>query len=299
VLLTTISSFRDTQALVLARAMRVPVWLRTETQDEAYTRSRLKTWARRRVYRPIYRRIEQFFYIGSLNRRHFANHGVPPEKMSASLYATLDPTAGLTEDDKWRLRHEAHEAVGIADDAVVVGFAGKFIEKKNPLLLFDMLPHLNDGLRQRLHFYFVGSGELESSLRAAARQAQSHYGVRSHFAGFINQSQLGKHYCAMDVFVLPSKRMGETWGLVVNEALQCGCSAVVSSAVGCGADFSGLERFRVFEENQAGDLADKVASLAGIPRSFTWAEEALQAYSVDRAASEIARWLQEPSASVA
>jgi len=28
--------------------------------------------------------------------------------------------------------------------------------------------------------------------------------------------------------VLPSRRAGETWGLVVNEALQAGCAVIVS-----------------------------------------------------------------------
>jgi len=40
---------------------------------------------------------------------------------------------------------------------------------------------------------------------------------------------------AADLLVLPSDRQ-ETWGFVVNEAMACGISAVVSDAVGCGPD---------------------------------------------------------------
>jgi glycosyltransferase involved in cell wall biosynthesis len=35
--------------------------------------------------------------------------------------------------------------------------------------------------------------------------------------------------------VLPSDG-GETWGLVVNEAMACGCPAIVSDACGCAPD---------------------------------------------------------------
>jgi glycosyltransferase involved in cell wall biosynthesis len=53
-------------------------------------------------------------------------------------------------------------------------------------------------------------------------------------AGFVNQSELGKYYIAADVFVFPS--LYETWGLVLNEAMQFGLPAVVSSGVGSDPD---------------------------------------------------------------
>ena len=55
------------------------------------------------------------------------------------------------------------------------------------------------------------------------------------FAGFLNQSELPAAYTAADVLVLPSDG-GETWGLVVNEAMACGLPAIVSDAVGCAPD---------------------------------------------------------------
>ena len=59
--------------------------------------------------------------------------------------------------------------------------------------------------------------------------------VRAIMAGFQNQTQLSRFYHAADVFVLPS-RVGETWGLVVNEALHHGLPCVVSDRVGCAPD---------------------------------------------------------------
>ena len=90
------------------------------------------------------------------------------------------------------------------------------------------------------------SGPLEPEMKVLSDEADKKYGVKSFYSGFINQSQLAGHYLAMDIMVLPSRRMGETWGLVANEAMQAGCGVIVSDAVGCSEDFKSWERFRVF-----------------------------------------------------
>ena len=60
--------------------------------------------------------------------------------------------------------------------------------------------------------------------------------------------------------------MGETWGLVVNEALQAGCSVIVSDAVGCHADFKDWERVRVFSD---GNTELSALLLLAIKKSVT------------------------------
>ena len=55
------------------------------------------------------------------------------------------------------------------------------------------------------------------------------------FAGFLNQTEIPAAYVASDCLVLASD-YGETWGLVVNEAMACGRAAIVSDRAGCAAD---------------------------------------------------------------
>jgi glycosyltransferase involved in cell wall biosynthesis len=43
-------------------------------------------------------------------------------------------------------------------------------------------------------------------------------------------------YQSADVFVLPSKGPGETWGLAVNEAMASGLPVIVSDRCGCASD---------------------------------------------------------------
>jgi len=63
--------------------------------------------------------------------------------------------------------------------------------------------------------------------------SHSDYGI--HFVGFKNQTELPQYYAISDIFVLPSG-LGETWGLVVNEAMCFSLPIIVSDIVGCGPD---------------------------------------------------------------
>ena len=78
---------------------------------------------------------------------------------------------------------------------------------------------------------FVGSGALEAELK---ERFEAHANI--HFVGFQNQSKMPIWYRVADVFCLPSRGPGETWGLAVNEALACGCRVIVSDRVGCAED---------------------------------------------------------------
>ena len=77
----------------------------------------------------------------------------------------------------------------------------------------------------------VGDGELKSECE--------HYATKNKlpvtFTGFLNQTKIISAYVASDCLVLPSD-YGETWGLVVNEAMACGIPAIVSDRVGCHPD---------------------------------------------------------------
>ena len=82
-----------------------------------------------------------------------------------------------------------------------------------------------------------------------------------HFAGFLNQTEMPTAYTAADILVLPSA-YEETWGLVVNEAMNCGLPVIVSDRVGCAADLvhDGENGF-VFQSGDADGLAVAIRKL--------------------------------------
>jgi glycosyltransferase involved in cell wall biosynthesis len=284
VLLVGMNYRYDAVAYLTAKRMGIPLWLRCETQDYCFTRSRVKGIVRSLIYTAVYKGIDRIFYIGELNKLHYRSNGVSEKKLAPARYFTVDRFADMTESDKIALRKSQRKQVGIDDNSIVVGFSGKFIEKKNPKILFEMLSHLPKELASRIHLYFMGSGELEKELRAMAASAESTYGSKAYFSGFVNQTHLPAHYLAMDIMALPSRKMGETWGLVTNEAMQSGAAVIVSDAVGSSVDFKSWERFRVFKEGDARELASSVESLEKFDRSFDWATKGLQNYTVHKTA---------------
>src|SRR5262249_25816342 len=109
-------------------------------------------------------------------------------------------------------------------------FCGKLVAKKNPMDLLSAL-QIAKAAGAPIHVLIVGEGELMEQARALVERA----GLPATFAGFLNQSEIVRAYVVADCLVLPSDS-GETWGLVVNEAMACGAPAIVSDQVGCGPD---------------------------------------------------------------
>ena len=124
-------------------------------------------------------------------------------------------------------RRAARAVLRIEPDAFVVLFAGKLERKKRPWEVIEAA----DKIDKPPVVLIAGSGEAEQRCSAAA--AVSRGEVR--FLGFQNQSEIAKLYGIVDALVLPSDS-GETWGMVVNEALAAGVPCIVTDRVGCGPD---------------------------------------------------------------
>ena len=82
--------------------------------------------------------------------------------------------------------------------------------------------------------------------------------------GFINQSKLPELYILGDLFVLPSG-VGETWGLVVNEAMNYKLPVLISNTVGCSFDLVNNNGM-TFEEGDIEDLTAKLKILLEDPK---------------------------------
>jgi len=273
----------DTTAYAACFLLGIPIWVKHETQDEAFPRSAAKSALRSLFYRAAYRLVRHAFYIGELNREHLLRHGVPADRLSfAPLGSPIEFENAPAQ--KQRTRDTVRAQLGVGPDDHLVLFSGKLIEKKNPGLILAALAQLPPETRGRFHVVYVGSGPLEATLRAAAAE----FPGRIHFTGFVNQTEIPGYYLAADTLVLPSNRAGETWGLVVNEALQAGCGVIMTSAVGSHRNFGAWERARVIPENDAAACARSLVEL-DLPRSFEWCADRIAVYSIDAAAQAIAR----------
>ena len=180
----------------------------------------------------VYRHVDVALYVGSNNKEYFLKHGLAESQLTWAPHSVENERFA---DDDGRYVGEAREwrrRLGITDDARVVLFAGKLEPKKAPdLLLEAFLQCCSMNKNQPTHLVFVGSGPLEEALRARA-VGQSNV----HFLGFANQSRMPVVYRLGDVFALPSRGPGETWGLAINEAMACARPVIATDRVGCAPD---------------------------------------------------------------
>ncbi len=206
--------------------------LRAEATDRALVRSSRRQWLRDWVLRHWYGMFSHCFPIGSDSDDHFARLGIPAERRTLVRYA-VDVDFFQDQVNHWLPQRAAlRQAAAIPSDAVVLLWSGKITEVKNPRLLVDALALLSPSERRRCWLLVVGEGALREWFSTAMERLLP---GRSRFAGFVNQRELGRWYAMADALVFPSCQ-GETWGLVVNEALQFGLALLVSDHAGCARD---------------------------------------------------------------
>lgn len=216
------------QALWAGRRRGIPVLVRGESN---VLRSR-RGW-KTLVHRLLLSQYSAFLAIGSSNRRFYLDRGVPAERVFSGPYCVDHDAFVLAADTARQARGEMRRRWGIPSESTCLMFCGKLDAKKHPLDVLQALHRLvvEAAGASAWHLLIVGDGPERVSCEHFAET----HGLPVTCAGFMNQSKLPGAYAAADCLVLPSDA-GETWGLVVNEAMACGLPAIVSDRVGCAED---------------------------------------------------------------
>lgn len=180
---------------------------------------------RRAVLKTLFSMTSGLLYIGQENRLFYESFGISPKKLFFAPYA-VDNTRHVETRKETPIDRNTAAPVKIL-------FVGKLIEKKRPMDLLQAFHRLQGELGESTaELWFVGSGIQQADLEAYVVE---HDVKAVTFWGFQNQTELPRFYADADIFVLPSG-YGETWGLVVNEAMCHGKPVIVSDLVGCGRD---------------------------------------------------------------
>ena len=234
-------------AVFAARRAGVEVWMRGETND-LRPRSGAKEIVRRVLLARLFARVNLFLCIGSANRRFYQSFGIEASKLLSAPYCVDNQWFAEQADQVRGQRMRIRREWGIPDDAFCVLFCGKFIPKKRPLDLVNAARQVMKSAPGRVvHLLFVGSGVLGVELREACQVVFDAENPNSQlssikselppttFAGFLNQGGIVPAYVAADCLALASDS-GETWGLVVNEAMATGLPCIASDQCGSAAD---------------------------------------------------------------
>lgn len=270
-------------AFAASRVRRRPFLLR---EDQTLLRSR-SSWRRlaKRVALPVMFRHSVGLYIGKENRLYFREYGVPEERLHPAPYAVDNDYFRAAAAELQGRRDRLRRAFGVSDDAPVLLFVGKLTPQKNPLVLLKAFAELRR--HRRCWLLFVGDGVLRAAIEEESRTRNIPNVLVS---GFRNQTEIPQAYSAADILILPSR--SETWGLVVNEAMNFGLPIVVTDQVGCAADLvaDGHNGFVVPTDSIAG-LAAALARLVDdheLREAFgARSAEIVENYSIKRCADAI------------
>ncbi len=206
-------------AVVLARLAKIaaPRFRLVSTMHTAYDGGRMRALAFRATDRfsdlttNVSRdAVEAFVAGGAVPRGRMVTvyNGIPVERFRPS------PDA----------RAAVRERFSVEDDCRLFLAAGRLNWSKDYPNMFAALARLPAALRYRL--LIAGDGELRPQLEAQVRELALADKVR--FIGI--RDDMPELMAAADVFVLSS--VGEAFGLVVAEAMACGCVVVATDASG-------------------------------------------------------------------
>jgi len=225
------------KAAWLAKRAGLKVLMRCEATDHVASSTGLKRLLREGTVHFLLSQIDSCLAIGTRNRDFYLQRGFPAERIGFMPYCV--------DNDHFRTKAQSADVEGLRaqlsleQGRPVILYASKFMARKYPDQLLEAYLRLP---APRPYLIYVGDGEMRGNLEATVQKNQLK-DVR--FAGFRNQGELPAFYAMADIFVLPS--INETWGLVVNEAMNAGCAIITTDQVGSAADLvrSGKNGFAI------------------------------------------------------
>jgi glycosyltransferase involved in cell wall biosynthesis len=258
--------------------LRVPFLLFGDSSfvpEERSIRARLRSG----ILRALFGLTSGFLISGAFNADYYAHYGADRRRFFPMPWAIdndrffAESRFAPGERDALRKRY------GIAPDRMVILFSAKLIERKDPrtlLAAFAAMKH-----RDQAALVFMGDGVLRPELESMVAEQ----GLRDvHFIGFVNQTEIPKHYAMSDVFVLPSAF--DPRATVINEAMASGLPVILTDRCGPVGDIAreGENAF-VIRFGDRRTLAERLDRLA--------ADEALRRRMGERSREIIAPWSYE------
>jgi glycosyltransferase involved in cell wall biosynthesis len=214
--------------LLSAKRRRIPLLFGNDAVSlDTRLGGRIRPHVKALLLPPLLRLADVALAYSTASAEFLRSLGVNPARLIITPYSTdIDwwQTAATYVD-----RTAVRRTWNIPPDAPVFLFCAKLQPWKAPLELLKAFPA---AAAAGAYLVFAGDGPLRDQLAATA--ALEGIAERIRFLGFVNQSRLPAVYRSCDTLVLPSSY--EPFGLVVNEAMLCGCAAVVSDKVGAGRD---------------------------------------------------------------
>lgn len=229
---------------------------------ENVLRPGLKGWIHQCIYR--YTALNLDFWIGGNEAagRILRASGAEPQKVLVCPQLGVDMVSYAPCSDEDKEARRGH--LDLAENAFVVGFAGRLVSEKGVKELVEAVAELNDKpLARPLVLMLVGAGPLKPMLMERASSCQW-----LKLPDAVPHQELPNLLQAMDLLVLGSHPVHtktvcweEQFGHILIEAMACGCVAAGSS--------SGAIPEVIDDDEMIFPVGDKLAICSLIERAMT------------------------------
>ena len=265
---------------------KVPIYFRGDStllDDQKGIKAILRTL----FLKWVYKHVNYAFYVGTNNKNYYCKFALNEKQLVFAPHAVDNSRFSLelkTEAQALRNKFD------IAEEEILVLFAGKLEQKKAPLQLLRAFGELKS---PKAHLLFVGNGTLEKEAKEIAASYKN-----IHFLAFQNQTFMPIAYQASDLFCLPSIGPNETWGLAINEAMACGKAILASDRVGGAIDLikPGVNG-EIFKAGNTNDLSNKLGQLlnekkTGLIKMGLRSKEIIENWSFDKQVFNIISFIE-------
>lgn len=216
-------------------------------------RARMFRWAFSRLFT-----AERYIAISQeIRERYRSFYGVPDERIvvipngiDTTTYYPCLPVE----------REAARRSLDIPERHLVCSLVGRLNFVKGHDVLIDAARRV---AQQRpdiaMTFLFAGGGDQEAEIRAYAHRNERDVAT-FRFLGFLDAASLREVYRATDILALPSRNEG--FGIVVAEAMACGCVPVRTHGAGSSEQVIEGETGFAIDEDDSDALAARIVDLA-------------------------------------
>lgn len=197
----------------------------------------------------------RYYSSGRVTDGYFLHYGALPERIRRYPFSSVYERELCGKIPDAAEKRALRRALGFERELLVFA-AGQMVPGKG----FDLLLRAAQQLPRTIDFCIAG-GAPDEALR---REAEGLDNVR--FPGFLSREEMMAYCDAADVFVLPTR--GDSWGLVVNEAMARGLPVITTDRCVAGLELvrDGENGFLVPAED-AGALAEAIGRLLRADRA--------------------------------
>jgi len=238
------------------RRKKIPYYIWTETWK--YGSTPLKNKVNEFFLKKVYSGAEKIFVSG---KKSFTYMQSFVNKTKIKIIGDVSQIDITTKE----LSKNSHDFIKKYDlkNKKIILYVGRLIKRKGIEYLISAFSKIKD---KSVVLVIIGGGDFynlgEPTIRKTLTSLVSKFDLseRIIFTGHLPSKQVATMYFLSDVLVVPSitDKIGEPWGLIVNEAMQFGLPVIATDAVGSALDLikNGKNGFIVQEKN---DIAIKIA----------------------------------------